>query len=135
MKTLIADDDLTSRLLLQELLKKHGATQLTVNGREAVEAMRAALLAGEPYDLICLDISMPVMDGQEALRAIRQIETIAGGAGCARAKIIMTTALGDKANVMKAAQGNCNGFLVKPIHSDSLTATLLKLNLVADAGE
>jgi two-component system, chemotaxis family, chemotaxis protein CheY len=132
MKILIADDDLTSRLTLQALLKRHGDTRLAANGREAVEAVRGALLAEEPFDLVCLDITMPVLDGQEALRAIRQVETIVGGAGRPPAKVVMTTAVGDKDNVVKAVKGRCDGFLVKPIDVESLLATLRRLNLFVD---
>ena len=48
--------------------------------------MRIALAAYEPYDLICLDIMMPEMDGQEALNAIRQMEMAAGIVGKDRTK-------------------------------------------------
>ena len=64
MKTLIVEDDFTSRLYLQELLKGYGPTHIAVNGKEAIEATHLALEAGEPYNLICLDIMMPEMDGQ-----------------------------------------------------------------------
>ena len=74
MKTLIVDDDFTNRLLLQELLRPHGQSHVAVNGREAVDAVGVALEAKEPYDLICLDIMMPEMDGQEALGKIRALE-------------------------------------------------------------
>jgi len=64
MKTLIVEDDFTSRLLLQEFLNPYGPSHIAVNGAEAVEAVTAALDAGEPYNLICLDIMMPEMDGR-----------------------------------------------------------------------
>jgi len=70
MKTLIAEDDFTGRLLLQEILKRYGALHIAVNGKEAVEAVRTAMDAGEPYDLVCLDIMMPEMDGYQALAEI-----------------------------------------------------------------
>ena len=63
MKTLIVEDDFTSRLLLQELLRRFGPCHVAVNGVEAVDAVTAALTANAPYDLICLDIMMPVMGG------------------------------------------------------------------------
>jgi len=76
VKTLIAEDNSTSRLLLRELLKSDGQVPIAVNGREAVAAARLALKAAESYELICLDIMMPKMDGQEALT--RRTETAAG---------------------------------------------------------
>ena len=74
MKSLIVEDDFTSRLLLQEYLKVYGIPHIAVNGREAVEAVRLALEARDHYNLICLDIMMPEMDGQQALREIRALE-------------------------------------------------------------
>jgi two-component system chemotaxis response regulator CheY len=131
MKTLIVEDDFTSRLLLLELLKGYGPSHVAVNGREAIEAVRTALKAGEPYDLICLDIMMPEMDGQEALQGIRQMEEKAGIAAADFTKIVMTTALADKANVVKAASRGCDYFLVKPIEKARLQEELRKLKLIS----
>jgi two-component system chemotaxis response regulator CheY len=131
MKTLVAEDDFTSRLLLQELLKSYGPCHIAVNGKEAVEAVRAALEADEPYDLICLDIMMPEMDGQEALKEIRRIETAAGVAGSNRTKIVMTTALAGQVNVREAIRGKCDYFLTKPIQKAKLLEELRKLALIA----
>jgi two-component system chemotaxis response regulator CheY len=130
MKTLIVEDDFTSRLLLQELLKSYGPFHIAVNGREAVEAARAALESGEPYDLICLDIMMPEMDGQQALKEIRAMEQARGIVLSNWTKIVMTTALGDKANVLEAVEGKCNAFLVKPIRKAKLLEELRRLKLI-----
>ena len=130
MKTLIVEDDFTSRLLLQELLKSYGPSHIAVNGKEAVEAVSTTLEANEPYDLICLDIMMPEIDGQQALREIRLMEKAKGIAGPDHVKIIMTTALGDRANVIKAAQQQCDCFLVKPIQKAKLLEELRKLGLI-----
>jgi len=130
MKTLIVEDDFTSRLLLQELLKIHGPCHIAVNGREAVEAARIALDSGEPYDLICMDIMMPEMDGQEALRRIRQLEEDRGILSTYGAKIFMTTALGDIRNVSDAYGNMCDAYLTKPIQQTKLQEELQKLKLV-----
>ena len=74
MKTLLVEDDFTSRLLLQELLKPYGATHVAVNGKEAVLAVRAGMDAGDPYNLVCLDIMMPEIDGHQACTEIRSLE-------------------------------------------------------------
>jgi len=113
---------------LQELLKRYGTPHVAVNGREAVEAVSLALNAFEPYDLICLDIMMPVMDGQQALREIRALEESSGIKR--RARIIMTTALVDQANVMESLRENCDYFFVKPIRKDALLDQLRKLELI-----
>ncbi len=130
MKTLIAEDDFTSRLLLQKLMQEHGPCHIAVNGREAVEAFRIALEAGEPYDLVCLDIMMPEMDGQEALTNIRALEEERGIRSTVGAKVIMTTALSDMKNVSVAFRSLCNAYLTKPIHAEKLLAELANLNLL-----
>ncbi len=130
MKTLIAEDDVTSRLLLQELLKSYGPSHVAVNGKEAVEAALMAMEAGEPYDLICLDIMMPEMDGQEALRKIREHEKTREILSSNAAKIVMTTALDDIKNIKTAFDGLCDGYLNKPIHKTHLLEELRELKLI-----
>lgn len=130
MKTLIAEDDFTSRLLLQGILQVYGECHISVNGLEAVEAFRIALDSGEPYDLVCLDIMMPEMDGQAALKRIRGIEEEAGVFTTDGAKIIMTTALDDKKNIMGAFKEQCDVYLVKPIDRAKLVEQLKALKLI-----
>ncbi len=63
MKSLIVEDDFTSRNLMQIYLADMGPCHVAVNGREAVEAVTESLNEQKPYDVICLDIMMPEMDG------------------------------------------------------------------------
>jgi two-component system chemotaxis response regulator CheY len=129
MKTLIVEDDFTSRVLLQALLLPFGQSHVAANGIEAVKACRIALEARRPYDLICLDIMMPEMYGQTALVEIRALEQKMGLRSDCAAKIIMTTALDDVRNVMDAFYGLCDGYLVKPIDGEKLMELMDKLRL------
>ena len=131
MRTLIVEDDFTSRLLLQELLKGYGPTHLAVNGREAVQAFRQALTVQQPYTLICMDIMMPEMDGQTALREIRQLEEAHNIFSTDGAKVIMTTSLGHPKDIITAFSGLCDDYLIKPIDKAKLLACLRKLHLIA----
>lgn len=130
MKTLIVEDDFTSRILLQQLMAAYGESHVAVNGAEAVQAFAAAQKAGAPYDLVCLDIMMPEMDGQEALQALRQGEEAAGVRSTRGTKIIMTTALDDPHSIINAFYGLCDGYLVKPIDSERLAQMLEQLGLI-----
>jgi two-component system chemotaxis response regulator CheY len=131
MNTLIVEDDFTSRLLMQELLRSFGLAHIAVNGREAVEAVKAAMEAGHPYELICLDIMMPGMDGHQALREIRALESARGIFSTDGAKIIMTTALNDIQNKISSFSDLCDGYLTKPIYKEQLLNELRKLKLIA----
>lgn len=130
MKTLIVEDDFVSRTVLQELLKGYGVSHIAVDGREAIEAVRLALEAGQPYDLVCLDIMLPGMDGLEALRSIRGLERNAPDGGSAPSKVIMTTALHDMKSLRKAYESMCDAFLTKPIHKAKLLEEMTALRLL-----
>ena len=130
MKILIVDDDFISRNLLQEVLKDYGSTHFAANGKEAVKAVRAAMVSGKPYNLICLDIMMPEMDGQQALKQIRNLEEAEGITSTNGAKIIMTTALGDPKNAITSFKSLCDGYVVKPIDVNKLLRELRKHKLI-----
>ena len=130
MKTLIVEDDFTSRLLLQKLLERYGECHIAVNGKEAMEAVRTSLEYGGPYNLICLDIMMPEMDGQQALRQIRALEEAEGTISSNGAKIVMTTARDDVKTVVAAFRELCDGYLVKPIDQTRLVGLLKELKLI-----
>jgi two-component system chemotaxis response regulator CheY len=131
MKTLIVEDDFTSRLLLQGLLQPFGVCHVCINGIEAIEAFKIALEQKEPYDLVCLDIMMPEMDGQTALKKIRELEDKGGIVASRGAKVIMTTALDDKKNIMNAFREQCDIYLVKPIDREKLNESLKSLGLIS----
>jgi two-component system chemotaxis response regulator CheY len=131
MKTLIVEDDFTSRVLLQEILKAYGAVHIAVNGKEAVAAVRGALKDREPYELICLDIMMPEMDGYEALKEIRELEESRGIKASEGARVFMTTALHSMKNVIQAFRGSCDAYLLKPIEKAKLLDRLREFGLSA----
>ncbi|MFH1717313.1 MAG: response regulator [Planctomycetota bacterium] len=130
MKILIVEDDFICRKLLQMCLSEFGDCFIAVNGQEAVEAVGSAYDEGCPYDLICLDIRMPEMDGQEALGAIRQIEHERGIAGLDCVKVVMTTGLDDSTNIMGAFRTGCEAYIVKPVEKDKLLKKMEKLGLI-----
>jgi two-component system, chemotaxis family, chemotaxis protein CheY len=130
VKTLIVEDNFLNRMLLQEYLKGYGECHVAVNGKEAVEAVRAALESGKPYDLICLDIMMPEMDGQQALKEIRALEESWMIIHSRNSIIIMTTALKDLKNVTEAYNNFCDGYLTKPIRKEKFLEDLRKFKLI-----
>ena len=132
MKTLIADDEFASRTIAQRLLGRLGPCDAVTNGADAVQAFERAWQQNRPYNLICLDILMPDMDGQEALVRIREIEKAKEIRDPLKVKVIMVTALDHPQSVMTAIyQGGATAYLVKPIRERQLMSELFQLGLVA----
>jgi two-component system chemotaxis response regulator CheY len=130
LRALLVEDDFTSRLLLQTFLSRYGDCHVAVNGREAVQACHTALEQGQGYDLICMDIMMPEMDGREAVRRIRGLEESRGILSTHGAKIIMTTAVNDLKEVIRCFQDLCDAYLVKPIDLAQLLGHMKLYELV-----
>ena len=130
LRMLLVEDDFASRLLLQTFLSRYGECHIAVNGREAVEAVRSALGRGQPYDLICMDIMMPEMDGREAVRRARALEEEHGILSTSGAKIIMTTAVDDVKEVIRCFHELCDAYLMKPIDLAQLLSHMKSYQLV-----
>jgi two-component system chemotaxis response regulator CheY len=129
MRFLIVDDDLLGRIILRKLLGQRGDCDMAVNGREAVEAFHMALEEGNPYDLICMDILMPDMDGVEALKAIREHEEKLGVFGQQRVKVIMITGKDDSKTILTSFREGCEGYVVKPVEKENLEKQIKELGL------
>jgi two-component system, chemotaxis family, chemotaxis protein CheY len=130
MKTLVVEDDFTSRLVLHTFLSRYGECHIAVNGREAVAAFGTALEGGLRYNLICMDIMMPELDGKEAVRQIRALEEARGILSTHGVKIIMTTAVHEVKEVIECFKHLCDAYLVKPINLSELLKEIKSYRLV-----
>ena len=130
MKILLAEDDFVTRKYMSNFLSKYGECDVTVDGMEAVDAFMMALEDGEPYDLVCLDIMMPVMDGYQALVGIRNLEKERNIPEEKMVKVIMTTALNEEKNVKMAFELGCTIYSGKPIDQERFDQALRKLGLI-----
>ena len=115
MRILMADDSADNRRLVDRFVRHVGGlVDLVENGRDAVTQAQAA-----DYDLVLMDLQMPVMDGYEAVRQLRQ-------AGFARPILALT------ASARNEDQGACiavgfDGLLTKPFERTMLYAAILRL--------
>ncbi|MBW3559545.1 MAG: PAS domain S-box protein [Proteobacteria bacterium] len=115
-RVLIVDDVPINRELFQEMLHQHGCTaDLACDGAEALEAVRLY-----PYDLVLMDVQMPVMDGLAATRALR-----AGGQ--AQVPIVALTASGTPEQVSACISAGMNAHLLKPLSPQELERMLLQV--------
>lgn len=129
MKILIVEDDFASRLFVQKVLSAFGEVHIAVNGLEAVQAVRMGLEENEPYDLVCMDLKMPEMDGHEAIRQIKVLEQEAGIPFDQEVKTIILTAFGDIKNVTTGFSQGADAYLVKPLDKNKLLEEIRNLNL------
>ena len=121
MKTLIVEDDFTSRLLLQELLKSYGPCHIAVNGKEAVEALSKP--GGPAYDMVLMDIQMPEMNGLEAAMTIRNSRSPVINKSI---PIIAMTANAMTGDRERCIESGMNDYVSKPINQKILFETLAK---------
>ncbi len=115
---------------MQAMLGTFGECRSVFDGGGAVAVFQSELDKGEPFDLVCLDIMMPGMSGQEVLTAIRGIEKKRTDLLPKTAKIIMTSTLNDRKNILVAYTNQCDVYLVKPVEYQQLVAQIRLLGLI-----
>lgn len=136
MRALIVDDDFYSRCMLHDILRPYAVCDIAVNGEEAIFAFRKALKDTIPYDLICLDLMMPELDGHQALREMRAIEKEFEVHPINETKIVVTTVLDDDKETNDAFfLGGATAYLVKPIDERKFIEELQNLGLLGPQTE
>lgn len=130
MKILVVEDDFASRRMMQKILSQFGEVDVVVDGTEALDAFSLAWEEASPYDVIFMDIMMPKMDGQEALKRIREMEKKMGLSSVDEVKVIMTTVMEDPKSVIQAFQeGAASAYLVKPVSVEDVKREIAKLKI------
>jgi two-component system, chemotaxis family, chemotaxis protein CheY len=129
MNILIVEDDVVSSTILYSVLSPCGNCVVVGDGLSAVASFEEAHKNKTPYNLVCLDIMLPDLDGQEALKQIRKWEQLYNINGLDGVKIIMITALGDNKNIIQAFRHQCEGYIVKPIRKNKVLDQLKALGM------
>ncbi|WP_227936764.1 response regulator [Alkalihalobacillus deserti] len=113
---LIVDDAAFMRMMIKDILSKNGfeIAGEAANGAEAVEKFKELT-----PDLVTMDITMPEMDGIQALKKIRQVDS--------GAKVIMCSAMGQQSMVIDAIQSGAKDFIVKPFQADRVLEAIKKV--------
>jgi two-component system chemotaxis response regulator CheY len=128
MRVLVVDDSPIERMFMSVFLEEIAEVDFAVNGEEAIDSVQRSISAGTPYDLICLDNIMPVMDGMKALNSIRELEATGG---LKRSKVFMITSSSSPEDMIEAiTTGDCDDYLVKPVVADTLFKLLVKHDLL-----
>jgi two-component system chemotaxis response regulator CheY len=117
---LVVDDAAFMRMMIRDILSKEGyRIEEAVNGRDAVEKYEQIT-----PDLVTLDITMPEMNGLDALKAIREKDS--------GARVLMVSAMGQQQMIVEALESGAMDFLVKPFQPTKVLETVKKC-LASDA--
>jgi signal transduction histidine kinase/ActR/RegA family two-component response regulator len=126
LRVLVADDNATNRKVAELILEAIGAETVAVeDGQQAVAAVERG-----SFDLVLMDLQMPVMDGLSATRAIRVRET---GKGLPRLPIIVLSANVMREHVAASAEAGADDHIGKPVRAETLIKAVLKAAASADA--
>ncbi|MBE5944091.1 MAG: response regulator transcription factor [Lachnospiraceae bacterium] len=129
MRVLVAEDDIASGKFMQKLLSKYGEVVVARDGIAAVDAFVNGINDNQRFDLVCMDIMMPKIDGYKALASIRDAERKLGLARDSRCKVIMISAL-DEGFDSSYASDDYEEYLCKPIDIIQFDNVVKKLGLV-----
>ncbi|HAR84210.1 MULTISPECIES: response regulator [Clostridium] len=115
-RVLIVDDATFMRMMVKDILEKNGYEVIgeANNGIKAVEIYKA-----ENPDIVTMDITMPEMDGIEAVKQIKAFDP--------SAKIVMCSAMGQQSMVMDAIKAGAKDFIVKPFQADRVLEAIKKV--------
>ena len=133
MKILIAEDDRLSRTFLSQFLMEYGKCDIAVDGMQALDFYMDSVKNNEKYDLLCLDIMMPKVDGLKVLKVIRTMEQQQGVKPEDHLPIIMMTAIADTDYVDQAFELGCDAYASKPIEIEKIDELLKSLGIVKEA--
>ncbi len=118
-RVLLAEDGLDNQKLLSTILRKAGAhVDIAANGRLAIEAVLASRAAGEPYDVILMDMQMPEMDGYQATSWLRELGITI--------PILALTAHAMAGDRQRCLDAGCNEYITKPVQRADLLAMLAR---------
>lgn len=130
VRALIVDDIAANCRVLKALLARYGTADTAANAREAVAAFQAAWKNEAPYNLLCLDIMMPEIDGLKLLEVVRKMEAAMNLEDHQQVKVIIISAVDDTKHATRARELGAVGYCVKPISGHELANTLRHAGLI-----
>ena len=130
MRTLIVEDVHFLALILQRIIEPYSKADFAENGAVAIDKYTKAFTKGKAYDLICLDLLLPEMDGFEVLRNLRQFEDDFNITPDKRTKVLVISTFNDHKTVAKARAAGCDSYIAKPFRKDRVLQTIEKLGLI-----
>jgi CheY-like chemotaxis protein len=132
MRCIVVDDEPTARLHLRLLLEQWGRVDEAENAAVALEQIREAVKADDPYGLVCIDLTMPGPDGIEAIAMIRDVDLYMRKGQ--HTGIVIVSASQETKDVLGALRNHADDYLVKPVTPAKLAETVGRITAVHGGG-
>ncbi len=129
LRFLIVEDDPIYQKMLEVFLAKFGTSTIVESGENSLAIFEKAINDGKPYNMVCLDIKLPGIDGLRVLAKMRVIE--AGARLPEKTKILIITASEENGHMIEAFSNEADGYLKKPIERGDLIEQLVLMRLIS----
>jgi two-component system chemotaxis response regulator CheY len=131
-RCLIVDDDELSCAMLSSVISKFARCDTAHNGKHALDLFQFSITGGRPYDLVCVDLAMPVMNGHALVRKIRHLEKLSGYDDHPTTIIVVSASSSPWDMAETILDGICDDYVVKPLRRDKLLDVLRKSGIVEE---
>lgn len=132
IKALIVEDVFLIQRLIAHLIQDYAECKPAENGKDAINLFTSEYFNGVPFNLVCLDIYLPEMNGIEVLKSIRAFEEEIRLKEDERCKIVMVSSSSNHNMVNSAKKVGCDGYVTKPFTKNEVIAELLRLKLITE---
>ncbi len=132
MRTLIVEDECTCARVLVRATEQFGDVTVVDSAEAGFVEFERAFQTDNPFDLLCLDVNLPGLDGIELLDEVRRVEEENGIVGADGVKVVMTTGEDNTETFVDAAEAGCTSYLIKPVDPKKLLSELRRLKLITE---
>jgi DNA-binding NarL/FixJ family response regulator len=122
MRCLVIDDEPIARLQLRLLLESHGRVDEAPDAIAGLQRIRDAIADNDPFDLVCMDLSMPGPSGIDAIKMVKDVDQkLRRGK---HTNVVVVTASDDQKDMRAALQQHVDGYLLKPVTPGQIVETI-----------
>lgn len=122
MRSLVIDDEPTARMQLRFLLESRGPVDEAPDAIAGLQRIRDAVADNDPYDLVCIDLSMPGPSGIDAIKMVQEVDKkLRQGK---HTNVVVVTASDDQKDIRAALHQHVDGYLLKPVTPGQIVDTI-----------
>jgi two-component system chemotaxis response regulator CheY len=122
MRCLVIDDEPIARLQLRLLLESRGPVEEAPDAIAGLQRIRDAIADNHPFDLVCIDLSMPGPSGIDAIKMVQEVDRkLRRGK---RTSVVVVTASDDQKDIRAALHQHVDGYLLKPVTPGQIVETI-----------